>query len=542
MAPLSKNINVVEFLRVSTQEQGGDDRAGLPRQKAANASTVAKHGLSIVKTIQIVDVSGTSVLHAPEVQEMISLMRSGQVQGVVAADWDRIIRLDNFNDFALLQHFKETKTLIFLPDQVIDLNTQSGFLIGGFQSIISGNELTQIKKRMIEAKEAKRRAGEHPNCDITLPTGVGYDRKARRWFYTPDAGRVKELFELFAGGEQNYRELQRLTGIHHRTIYNLLRNELYIGYRTYTQKRGPEKAIRPGGRQGDRKKVRRAPDEIIRVKVIEPPLVDESLFWSVQEAIKRKNTEYHKKRSKAGARFLYSGFLRCGYCGQPVYSKTRGSKGKSSAEYYICRSKNDHYVRTKGGSSCPGGYMQKDLVEETVTSFLAQRLVNKDYLESLVFAALADDLTREAEAKAAALKAELSKIEKKKAKILDLYGDGLFAKEELDKKVSALNELAAGLRLRLLGVEESLIARGKTVFRDAIGLIAGTLAEYPYWTADQKRTFLKSQIPEIRITDKGVSGFTLTAGQKIPLEIQVDPPYQKRAFLSRKRRSPSWSN
>jgi hypothetical protein len=71
----------------------------------------------------------------------------------------------------------------------------------------------------------------------------------------------------------------------------------------------------------------------------------------------------------------------------------------------------------------------------------------------------------------------------------------LFAKEELDKKVSALNELAAGLRLRLLGVEESLIARGKTVFRDAIGLIAGTVAEYAYWAADQKRTFLKSRIP-----------------------------------------------
>jgi hypothetical protein len=123
-----------------------------------------------------------------------------------------------------------------------------------------------------------------------------------------------------------------------------------------------------------------------------------------------------------------------------------------------------------------------------------------------------------------------------------LYGDGLFAKEELDKKVSALNELAAGLRLRLLGVEESLIARGKTVFRDAIGLIAGTVAEYAYWAADQKRTFLKSRIPEIRITHKGLSGFTLTADQKIPLEIQVDPPYQKRAFLSRKRRSPSWLN
>ena len=93
-------MKALEFLRVSTQEQGGDDRAGLPRQREANAQTIRKHDLAILKRITVIDVSGTSVLHAPEIKEMINLMRSGQIGGVVVADWDRLIRLDNFNDFA----------------------------------------------------------------------------------------------------------------------------------------------------------------------------------------------------------------------------------------------------------------------------------------------------------------------------------------------------------------------------------------------------------------------------------------------------------
>jgi DNA invertase Pin-like site-specific DNA recombinase len=146
-------MKVAEILRVSTKEQNSEDRAGIPRQQAANAKTVQKNGLSSIKVFKIIDVSGTSVLHTPEIKALIQMMYSKQIGGVVVSDWDRLLRVDNWTDFRLLQHFTETKTLIYLPDQVVDLNTQSGFLMGGLQTIISGNELTQKKKRMIAAKE-----------------------------------------------------------------------------------------------------------------------------------------------------------------------------------------------------------------------------------------------------------------------------------------------------------------------------------------------------------------------------------------------------
>lgn len=291
-------MKAIEFLRVSTQEQADDDRAGLPRQREANARTIIKHKLEIVETIELKDVSGTSVLLTPEMNKLLSLIKGDHISGVVVADLDRLFRPNNFEDFALLQRFIESNTKIYTSDTIIDLRTQSGFIMGGIQAIISGNELTQIKKRMLEAKEIKRRNGENPNSKITLSLGVSYDRAKKKFYYNDRISEVENLFDRFDSGTQNYRELERLTGINHRTIANLLRNEIYMGYRTITEKRGTEKILKKDGRQGDRKKIRRTGDEIIRIKVISEPLIDEERFFRIQTTIGKKSSEYHKKKLK----------------------------------------------------------------------------------------------------------------------------------------------------------------------------------------------------------------------------------------------------
>ena len=432
-------MKAIEFLRVSTQEQGNDDRAGLPRQREANARTIKKHNLNIVRTITLKDVSGTSVLHTSEIKELFSLIESDGISGVVVADMDRLFRPDNFKDFALLQNFKDTNTLIYLPDQVIDLNTQSGFLMGGFQSIIGGNELTQIKKRMMAAKEIKRKNGEHPSGLNTLPLGVSYDRKSRRFFYTKDIYKIKNLFEFFYyEGIQNYRELERRIGIKHRTIANLLRNELYIGYRTYKEKRSAHKCFKPNGRQADRKKVKRNPDEIIKVKVIDDPAIEESVFRNVQEIISRKNKEYHKKRASDGERFLYSGFLRCGVCGEIVYTTSGGRNHKR--DYYYCRSKNYIYKKKNDMPECASSYIGKEGLEQTISSFVNEKLLEKNYLNKLITTALSSNKSKDFQTEVLQLSEALSKIKKQRSKLLDLYVEGVFTKDELNIKVGKLND------------------------------------------------------------------------------------------------------
>ena len=152
---------VIELLRVSTEAQAGEDRAGLPAQKAANLATARTHGLTIVKTIQMADVSGAAVLRAPEMQELLKLIESPEIEGVVAKEYSRLMRPENYGDFAILQAFAETSTVLYLPEGPMDFRTKTGRLMGTIRAAIAGLEISEIKERTWAAKESMRREGPH---------------------------------------------------------------------------------------------------------------------------------------------------------------------------------------------------------------------------------------------------------------------------------------------------------------------------------------------------------------------------------------------
>jgi len=113
---------VIELIRVSTEQQAAHDRASIPAQRVANRRTCAHYGLEITRSIEIADVSGASVLLAPEIQELIRLMQSSEIHGVVAREFSRLMRPENFADYALLQVFVDSKTILYLPEGPIDFN------------------------------------------------------------------------------------------------------------------------------------------------------------------------------------------------------------------------------------------------------------------------------------------------------------------------------------------------------------------------------------------------------------------------------------
>jgi hypothetical protein len=100
---------VIQLLRVSTEGQAADDKAGLPAQRVINQRTAATYCLEIVKTIEMFDVSGTAVLLAPEMQELLRLIESPDIHGVIAKEFSRVLRPENFKDYALLQAFVDTR-------------------------------------------------------------------------------------------------------------------------------------------------------------------------------------------------------------------------------------------------------------------------------------------------------------------------------------------------------------------------------------------------------------------------------------------------
>ena len=229
----------MELIRVSTSGQAAEDKASIPTQRAINRQTAVAYGLTIIKTIELSDVSGAQVLLAPEIQEMLRLMNDPEVHGVIVREFSRLMRPENFADYAMLQAFVDSETLLYLPDGPIDFSSDTGMLTGTMRAVMGGMERRELVRKMWRIKEQKRREGGFSQSRVCLPFGVAYNSG---WHFTNDAERVREAFRLVTAGNTSYSSVGRMVGISAFNLRNILRNPIYKGTNIYND-RGYRKAL-----------------------------------------------------------------------------------------------------------------------------------------------------------------------------------------------------------------------------------------------------------------------------------------------------------
>jgi len=419
---------VIAFYRVSTEDQAKEDRAGLPRQRTAVARVVAVNNLEIVAEIELIDVSGADVHRAPQYIEMVRKVKDREIDGVVAADLDRLCRPQDLSQLSILDTFKQAGAKIYTEGATFDQTTLEGILQSRLLAILAGHERSVLKKRSRDAKEAKRRQGKCPSSKITLPLGVDYDRKNNVWIYTPQVEQVKEAFRLIdEEGITNLTALSKKVAIQPRTLWNQLRNPIYFGFRVYDKKRGDEKYLSKDGKQADRKKIFRSEEEAIKTQVFTEPAVDPERFERVQKVLEAKGAKWRRQR-ECKAINLGSGLALCGQCGRKLYACSGRRKGKKRQSYYCCAA--NYYLNKKNGESCDQPNIRQDHLDKTLVAFVADYLTQTEVIESLT-----QKLTRPVQEVRPTGLNRMQQIENKKARLLDAYADGLIEKDELAKRI-----------------------------------------------------------------------------------------------------------
>jgi site-specific DNA recombinase len=488
--------SVIELIRVSTEGQASEDRAGIPAQRDANRRTARTYGLTIVKSIEIVDVSGAAVLSSPQMQELLRMMESREIHGVVTKEFSRLMRPEKFTDYALLQQFIDTETVLYLPDGPIDLASKSGRLLGTIRAALAGLERREILDRMNDAKESMRRAGKHPGGESSLPYGVAYSPKAG-WSYTADAEKVRTAFRLFLSGETSYTVLSQKLHIPRTNVRFILENPIYTGWRVYREKRDPSAigyVSKPGGRQGYRRKIERAPDEVIRVQVLDA-IVSEEDFNRVQQFIGLKKEKHWRSYADAPNRYTYNGFLACGDCASPLYTHT------SKDEFYVCKSRNTREARlraARGLVPCSNPYMLRKKLEPKIDLLLAEKLREPEFLSRVVdeFNAGIQSSVSMASTEKRVIDRKLANLEAKRQRILEAFFDGAISKPERDNRIAQVDaELSAFHEILL----DTMPAASDMRTEAQIEEILEPFAEWEFLERDDKRTLLAALCPEIRV-------------------------------------------
>jgi DNA invertase Pin-like site-specific DNA recombinase len=500
---------VIELIRVSTAGQAAPDKASIPSQRAINRRTSATYGLEICKSFEISDVSGAAVLHAPEIREMIELMRSPEIHGVVTKEFSRLMRPENFDDYQLLQHFADTKTILYLPEGPIDLGSKMGRLLGGVRALIAGAEREDIRERVWGAKEVKRRQGENPQSLITQPYGVGY-KKGVGWFYTPSAEKVREAFRLLLAGDIGYNEISKRTGISSTGLRIILRNPIYTGWRVIDKKRDTSPSAtnhKSDGRQGDRPKILRAPDEIIRVKVIDVGLVSEADFMQAQHIMDVKKKRHWRTRPDHISPYAYHGHLSCADCGESVYTFSNSRGGK----YYVCKAK--QYPKSTD-HKCTTSYMRRELLEPQLDVIFGDRLTDPAFLRALV-----QEHERRMEdpvsvAVLTRIEAEISSLAAKRERVLGAYFDAVITKPDRDCRLAGIDAE--------LKVNEGLIAQHTPVApmaTEVLESICSTFHDWEFLNTQDKRRILAATAADIRVANSSIHGVYINLPETCSMEV-----------------------
>jgi site-specific DNA recombinase len=401
-------MRVAIYARQSKTREGS---ASLAMQVDACREAAARMGLEVVA--ELVEPPSTSGFKnrgrdRPQFLELLHLVRTKAVDGVVAYESDRLSRGGGPGWAPLLDAAEEAG---IPPDRLVAV--ASGGWLSEFELTIRGamdrDDSNKLSYRMREIHLADAKAGK-PRRSRVRPFGYESDAVTVR---EDEARLVREAVERVLAGESLYaiaadwenRGVPTVAGGRWRTqtLRNIVRSPRIAGWRSL---------------RGD-VVVRGAWDPII-----------EDVVWRQVLVVTDPRTS---RRQKAAPRtYALLGFAFCGRCGERLRSVSVARDVRS----YACRPRAD-------GGGCGGIRIRADplenLVRDHVVGVFAHPKTRERVLSHLVHRPLRDDH--------AALVDSLNLIEARRAALVDLYLDGGLTKPEymvrradLDRETNEIEE------------------------------------------------------------------------------------------------------
>lgn len=419
MASLSRTIRrkrAVAYARFSSTNQREES---IDAQLRAIREYCEREGIELIEEFYDEAQTGKN-----DDREQFQSMIKKVLKGHIDVDYVLVHKFNRFarNKYDSALHKKKLKDIgvkVISVTQKID-DTPEGEMLEGFLEVIdqyySANLAVEVRKGLRE----NALKGMHAGGQVLF--GYSLDKDG---YYIPNenAPIVRRIFEEYCEGVPKTEICERLNNegyrnqrgklFNTRTLYDLLRNEKYIGNYVYTIDQ--KETIRLDG-------------------IIKNPPIDRKLWEQVQELCR---TSSERGRRRTQKRFYYlTGKAVCECCGAKISGA--GSKRSRNGDlnyYYKCVGK----VKHKNGCTNPS--VNKDWIEPRVLKIVTNAVMNEENVKHIAKVAY-DKLIEMRDTPVVTtkqLQKELSDILKKQERLTDLYLDGEMDKAMLDEKNGKLN-------------------------------------------------------------------------------------------------------
>ncbi|SDI17668.1 Site-specific DNA recombinase [Alteribacillus persepolensis] len=346
--------------RADLEAEARGEGETLSKHKRALLKIAKKMNLNIVKIRQEI-VSGESLVHRPEMLELLKEVEANEYDAVLVMDIDRLGRGNMQEQGLILDAFRNSNTKIITTRKTYDLSDEWDEEYTEFETFMSRKELKIINRRL---QGGRVRSIEEGNYIATNPP-YGYtikkDGKSRTLEPHPDqAPIVKKIFEWYTDdnpkkrigtgeisnrlnnmGVTSYRGQQWGPSV----VRAIIKNAVYAG-RIQWKRKDIKKSTTPGKKKDSKT---RPKEEWIDVKGKHEPLVSPDLFAKAQDILESRYHVPYNIGSKVTNPL--AGLIYCGFCGKSMvrrpYTDNKVFIICHNGKNCGCRSSKLEYVETR---------------------------------------------------------------------------------------------------------------------------------------------------------------------------------------------------
>lgn len=358
------------YTRVSTAMQ--KERHSLPAQEAFLREYARNNNMTVIEHYQDAGISAKDT-NRPALQRLMQDCTQRKLDAVLVLELDRLTR--NVKDMLTLSEFFRDHDVEYIEvaGGNTDMSTPENEMFRTIQSSVSQYERKHTGLRIQRTKQHRARQGKRTGggCPFGytsqgklevegkragLSESAAMQRAAQtcpergKLYIVPEeAALVKQIFDMYHSVNSIRKTVTLLNAAGQRThsgkywtqtsVRRILTNPVYIG------------KLRASG---------------ILAEGEQPAIISEDVFRAVQKQLPKSAL----KPTKAGYIYLFSGVIRCGYCGAPMCGEATAAH-----HYYKCTRK-----ASQGSAACQGQYWRADFLESYLIDYLKGVSENGDFL------------------------------------------------------------------------------------------------------------------------------------------------------------------
>lgn len=470
---------VFAYVRVSTQEQAREGYS-IGEQIERLTKFCEAHDWLVANVYTDAGFSGGNT-NRPALQEMLSDIKKGKCDCVIVYKLDRLSRSQK-DTLELIEDFFLRNGVDFISmTENFDTSTPFGKAMVGILAVFAQLEREQIKERMEMGKEARLKEGKWTGSSPPF----GYDFVDGQLIVNDyEAMIVREIFDMF------------IKGVPLNKIANSLNSRGFLRKNKYEWTNTIVRYILLNSAYNGQVKLHSGE----WIDGIHDPIIDPVTFEKAQSLLSERKRKYEESGIKAGRANITTylgGMIFCKHCGGK-YAKIRSGNRRSGYRLkYACYSRTKKVKHMVVDPACRNKIYNCDDLDNIVFNEIRKLATDPSYMQTLRDQKNSSEMSQ----RIRMIKSQIRQLDSQVSRFMDLYGLGTFDVQQLDSKITPLNEQKLRLSAELSKLEsESAVMEQE----DATALIASFQDILDGGEFHEIRAFLELLIDHIEIDNDDV--------------------------------------